>query len=652
MARTHAQLRSTRRGLALIAAFLVLALGLWALGREQQGTRGQDPAETGYRSPGTEPVNGPASIVAPNSQVSRRLDGSAPVAGKTPPPALQPLEDGLLRMEGRVVPTEGRAWLPTHAFVRVLREGPRGMPELLGKGTVGRDGRFLVDLPNTLLFGSESVSLDVRVAAQGYTEGWGGATVGDAVDGRLFVIVEVDSLDEDSGLCTGVTVAPGGAPIAGAEISYAISWPDGSEEEAWSTMSDTDGSFLFEAPPGTTVEVLATHASYGTATATGRVTAERPLELGHVALQPRGVISGRLMRLDRTGAEGVEITARLVEQPDQDPASVISGPNGQFRFANLTPGLRRIDHEYRHQRIEEPQAKPNVHGVDLELDRPTVEVRVVAPNGLPCDVGAFTAAPLHPETGREWRTRDRPWLVPRKRETGVWDVVLEGPMRLVVAAHVSEKGERYSAFEAVDIAEEHRAITLRLARDESIPVRISVVDPDGGPLHHWTGWIAGWAAGRPGTDCSSFDERVVLPKGDWDFRIIPGGSTFVLPFSTNVSVRPSADSRREPLNVELRAKRLGGRTRFAVAVAPALAQRLGESPTGFIELRKLGEERPARRAPWSPDGTQRTYPELLAAGTYSARIVAEARDSDEMSEVSEQVVVSPGLYTDIDVMLR
>ncbi len=270
------------------------------------------------------------------------------------------------------------------------------------EGVTGTDGRFEIrDLPagNWSLEASGAGWAALTVPGLTLPEGAGATDLGTLV---LTPGVAVE----------GVVVDPRGQPLEGVEVKAASSADPMSrfllrDETKPGTLTGPDGFFRIEdRRPGDTVDLAASRAGYGPASAPGvRAPTDEPVRL---VMQPTSAVEGKAVDGDGKAVAGAQIVVLPSEMggPGFSIQQALSDETGAFRVEDVTPGtvdLRATAARYQSAHLAnlEVRAGQDLKGVEVVLAAgASVEGRVLSPAGRP--VGGATVRRVEKEGGRRF----------------------------------------------------------------------------------------------------------------------------------------------------------------------------------------------------------------------------------------------------------
>ena len=649
---------SARRGAVLGLALFVVACGLWLMSRDSGSIRDVGSGEMEFRRLETERQG--TDVSAPTDTGRGRLadvvprdparGDKAPVALETAPPT----RPGVYRFEGVVVSTDGQPFVSEAAVVRVYRSTNREHDELLGVAPVRASGVFWLDLTGLSSFGAGDVTVYGQLTAPGYEDGYAEGTLSEAKGGVIRVTIEVN---RGQGKCIGVVLSAKGEPVPYAQVQTVDWGPSGQDLYTEEYEADADGTFSFDLRFHAWVDVLATHPSFGVGKYGGRLPpGSKLLDLGPVVLVEQGVVSGTLRGYGGHGIPGGEVVAYPAHETDEDSwdSHVIrTGPNGTFRFANLDPIPYRILNEYWDDEENAPVVTPDADGITVRIARPSLHVEVLDPSGKPWQPETFRIRPLDPETGLARAHDQGPWTNGHNTSTGVWDIFVEKPMSVAIGAYHFVGEERYSATTVVKIGNEHRDVTLRLEREERVPIRLVVEDAAGAPIDAWKASIKDPRTDVGVASLSSEFPEAMLPAGEWKITATPSAPAFALPVHAIVDAPEAGSTQGAPTTFTLRTESNGGRIALSMQLGRGVEPRFSPKAYGLVRIRDGSKKRKKwKDKKWKLDGAPYEHPVLFPPGTYTLILQALDRKGSEERKTVETVVISPGEITRLDVVFR
>jgi hypothetical protein len=492
-----------------------------------------------------------AATPSPASKTSTLTEGATePPSGSSPP-------RGTLRIAGRVLVGENEPLPAVDALVRVYRRTPSVTGSVfLGTARV-RDGKFAYDLPNVIALrvsalGAGAESIELLLSAPGY-ESTSEAVDIASTDGveTVTIVTEVAEL-----LVVGRVVDARGRPIAGTGITLVEFEPRGTEVGSHEAECDDVGHFQLSLRGRGSVEVVARHPAHGLGQKTGRSDEHSSLlDLGDIVVNPRGIVSGRLIGCGVAPLTGHSIKLEPVIDDKIHSSHVVwTDDAGRFSFACLD----RISYRVHIENVEVPDEQrpvvtPDVTDMTLEALFPSARVTIVGPAGIAVERVFICVRPVSRVDGK-WRAGEAEdvELHESQVEVGVFDVVFSQPGTFSFASATSIEGTRWSGVAIIEIGLEHRDLQLQLAPERRHEVKIIATHPNGTPLPAYEATFVDPATGLTAARSTERRPRVNLASRTWDVRVEPKGGSYAIAFDAEVSV--DADTRE----LHLRAVAIGG----------------------------------------------------------------------------------------------
>jgi len=403
--------------------------------------------------------------------------------------------------------------------------------------------------------GRESIELEAafdpaaRVAAQGISR-FALPTVGvETVSSTLErPAPEPAASTIEPGTCEirGRVVSAAGVPVSGATVVLAeFDWR-GYSSQGDSVESAVDGSFAFSAEGFGYVSVFASHEAHGVAKRDrARELWQTFLELGDVALAPRGVLAGRVAGFGDEALGRCLVTANPVEVDSEfDGYETRAADDGSFRFAVLERIPYTIE-VYNVPAVDERSAgvfMPDREGLVLRVSSPSALVTLSGITGSEfTDVELFADEVERVNDG--WRpAKGSEVMVQRAAgRAEVFHVLFPAPGDFALEARARFEGITWRAVRRVAISAAHHEILLALAPIASQELRVEVRGSDHAPAHSWAAMFFDPMTGASSGSLSDFSSRVALPVGSWTAAVRPLEGGFVLPFTQSIDVQPGTN---------------------------------------------------------------------------------------------------------------
>lgn len=330
-----------------------------------------------------------------------------------------------------------------------------------------------------------------------------------------------------------------------------------------SERTEGDGSFVLSSDRIGYLSVFASHEAHGVAKRDRtREAWQSALDLGDIALAPRGVLAGRVVGFGEAPLGHCLVTATPAdEDSDFDWHETRAEDDGSFRFAALERIAYTIEVDYlSRDEVQFPAVfTPDMEGLVLRLAVPSALVTVLGPEGVDFMEVELVVKAVE-RVSANWRqTREVAAIVERSSSRDeVFHVHFTAPGIFALEARARAGSSTWRAFERVEIGPAHHAIDLELVPMGSQKQRVEVRGPDQALTQSWSASFFDPMSGAAGGSVTDARPHITLPVGSWAATVMPLEWGFVLPFTQSIEVRPETETLR------LSAPKFGGRLTIAV----------------------------------------------------------------------------------------
>ncbi|MEZ6013866.1 MAG: carboxypeptidase-like regulatory domain-containing protein [Planctomycetota bacterium] len=424
----------------------------------------------------------------------------------------------------------------------------------------------------------------------------------------------------------GRVVSASGVPVAGAEVVLnGLDW--GGEAHAREFVTtEKDGTFVLTSEGIGYVLVFASHVAHGFArTDEVREAWQSALQLGDLALTPRGVLAGRVLGYGDEPLGGCVVSASPADEGSQFGwFETHTADDGTFRFAALerVPYTLEVVDSAMDDTSSPPVFTPNAEGLVLRMVAPSALLTLRGPAGADLSDVELVVDVVERVDGA-WRPGWNAEAIdaPADAGAGVYHVLFTAPGDYAFEARARAGATTLRGFKRVKIGLAHHAIDLELTPAELPALRVEVLDPLQVPVHSWRAHFFDPVTGASGGTATSREPHVTLPLGPWTATVTPYDGGSVLPFTQPIDVVQGVEALR------LKAPVIGGWLTLQVEFG-----RSGRvSVTGTLSSasgaqRRISVSRSARADGVSSfrestSGVERLGP--LAPGVYQVEVGAE-----------------------------